>query len=119
MKISTSTQRINELFDSDPRNDSSIARALGVSRQSICSWRSGVRSPKKPILIKIAESYNVNLDWLMGFDVDRTGRDIRSIVIPDSNMFKKLIMHMAPEDYKTMMEIFERTELRMKEKGLL
>lgn len=55
----------------------------------------------------------------MGFDVDRTGRDVRSIVIPDSNMFKKLIMHMTPEDYKTMMEIFERTELSMEENGLL
>jgi len=119
MKVATSTQRLNELFDSDPRNDSSIARALGVSRQSICSWRSGVRSPKKPILIKIAESYNVNIDWLMGFDVERNGRDVRSIVIPDSDVFKKLVMNMDREDYRTMMEIFERTELKMKEKGLL
>ena len=119
MKVSTSTQRINELFDSDPRNDSSIARALGVSRQSICSWRSGVRSPKKPILIKIAKSYNVNLDWLMGFDVDRAGRDVRSIVIPDSNMFKKLIMHMTPEDYKTMMDKKPEKVLELAVKGML
>ena len=118
MKVATSTERLNELFDSDARNDSSIARALGVSRQSVSSWRTGVRSPKKPMLIKIADTYNVNIEWLMGFDVERSGHDLRSIVIPDSEMFKKLIMNMNPDDYRTMMEIFERTELKMKSKGL-
>ena len=119
MKVATSTERLNELFNSDARNDSSIARALGVSRQSISSWRTGVRSPKKPMLIKIAEAYNVNIEWLMGFDVERNGHDIRMIAIPDSDVFKKLLIHMDRDDYKTIMEILERTELKMKEKGLL
>jgi len=119
MKVATSRERLNELFDNDARNDSAIARALGVSRQSVSSWRSGVRSPKKPMLIKIAETYHVSLEWLMGFDVDRNYTSKRSAIIPDSDLFKKLLMHMAPMDYEVMMEILARTERKMKEMGEL
>ena len=41
------------------------------------------------------------------------------IVIKDSDLFKKIIMNMSPEDYRTVMEIFEKTEMKMKEKGIL
>ena len=118
MKVATSTERLNELFDSDARNDSSIARALGVSRQSISSWRSGVRSPKKPMLIKIADEYNVSIEWLMGFDVERHF-DSRTIVIPDTALFRKIIMRMSPDDYRIVMSIFEKTEKAMRKSGEL
>ena len=71
MKIVTNQERLNELFDSDPRNDSAIAASLNVSKQTISAWRKGIRSPKKPMLIQIAEAYNVSIEWLMGFDVDK------------------------------------------------
>lgn len=119
MKIATSTERINELFDADSRNDSSIARALGVSRQCVSSWRTGVRSPKKPMLIKIADEYNVSIEWLMGFDVAKDGKNSRSILIPDAGIFKKLINSMEFSDYQKMMEILERTEKKLKAKGEL
>ena len=68
MKTATSTERLNELFDKDPRNDSAIADALDVSKQTISAWRAGIRSPKKPMLMKLCRMYNVTLDWLMGYD---------------------------------------------------
>ena len=71
MKVANSTERLNELFDADPRNDTEIAEKLNVSKQTVCSWRNGRRSPKKSVLIKIAELYGVSIEWLMGFDVDR------------------------------------------------
>jgi len=74
MKIATSQQRLNELFDSDPRNDTAIAADLGVAKQTLSAWRSGTRSPKKTVLIRIAETFHVSLEWLMGFDVNRDGK---------------------------------------------
>lgn len=71
MKVATNQERLNELFDSDPRNDTAIAESLNVSKQTISAWRKGIRSPKKPMLIRIAEIYNVSIEWLMGFDVGR------------------------------------------------
>lgn len=70
-KTATSTQRLNELFDKDSRNDTSIADWLGVSKQVVSAWRKGKRSPKKSTMTKIAEKYGVDEAWLYGWDVDR------------------------------------------------
>lgn len=68
-KISTFKDRFSELCDKSPMNDTAIADALNVSRQTVCSWKSGTRSPKKPTVISIANYFDVDTAWLMGFDV--------------------------------------------------
>lgn len=119
MKVSTSTERLNELFDSDPRSDSSIAKAIGVSRQSICSWKSGVRSPKKSMLIKICKIYNVSIEWLMGFDVERNATaSAKPVFLPDSGKFTKMTSYMSQEDYANVIKAFERAYQKMKELGV-
>ncbi|MGN0776043.1 MAG: S24 family peptidase [Candidatus Ventricola sp.] len=50
-------------------NDSDKAKLLGVSRQTISAWRTGVRSPRQPMIEHIASVFNVSIQWLMGFDV--------------------------------------------------
>lgn len=70
MRAATSQQRINELFDNSGLKDTEIAASLGVSKQSVSSWRSGIRSPKKSILIRIADYFHVDVAWLLGFDDD-------------------------------------------------
>lgn len=71
VKVATSVERLNELFDADPQNDTAIAEKLNVSKQTISSWRTGRRSPKKSVLIKISDMYGVSIEWLMGFDVEK------------------------------------------------
>ena len=118
MTLIKNQDRLNELFDSDPRNDTAIASALGVSKQTISMWRHGARSPKKSVLVRIAKEYNVSLEWLMGFDVDRSAVRSTSVVIPDSEMFSKILYYMTKEDYLTVMDIFDRTYRRMKAMGV-
>ena len=118
MKVATSQERLNELFDSDSRNDSAIADELGVSKQTISAWRSGSRSPKKPMLIKICELYHVSIEWLMGFDVDRSSSG-SPVVIPDTDMFRKIMEYMSADDYAIVMDAFTRTYNKMKEKGIV
>lgn len=118
MKVATNQERLIELFDSDSRNDTSIAKALHVSKQTISAWRNGVRSPKKTMVVKIAQEYHVSIEWLMGFDVDRE-EGKRNIIIPDSELFSKLIVGMTPSDYETVMNILEKTEIAMRERGEL
>lgn len=119
MKVATSVERLNDLFDSDPRSDTAIAKDLHISKQTLSAWRKGRRSPKKSVLVKISELYNVSIEWLLGFNVEKCMDNSRSIVIPDTELFRKILLNMTPEDYKTVMEIFERTNLRMKENGML
>lgn len=118
MKVATSIERLNELFDSDPRNDTAIAEALGVSKQTVSMWRHGTRSPKKAVLIDISKEFNVSIEWLMGFDVDRSADNhIQKIpiVVPDSERFVKLIHYMPQDEYIMVMQAFERAEKRMQE----
>jgi len=119
MKIATSQERLIELFDSDPRNDTAIAAALGVSKQAVSTWRTGIRSPKKSVLVKISELFHVSIEWLMGFDVEKNGMDARAAELPRSELITKIIINMTPKDYVTVMDALTRTEKRMREEGLL
>ena len=120
MKVATNQERLNELFDDDPRNDTAIAKALGVSKQTISAWRQGIRSPKKSVLVQIAEEFRVSIEWLMGFDVEKTGGSKRGpIVIPDTEMFRRVMENMTAADYEMVMEAFTRTQERMREMGII
>lgn len=120
MKSVTNQERLNELFDADPRSDTAIAAALGVSKQTISMWRHGTRSPKKSVLIQIAKEYDVSIEWLMGFDVEKNGAEQpMPVFIPDSQKFVEVTRHMHPDDYRMVMEAYERTYKKMEEKGLI
>lgn len=119
MKTTTNQERLNELFDEDPRNDTAIAAEFGVSKQSVSAWRSGLRSPKKKMLIAIADYYKVSIEWLMGFDVEKSGTVKSHAVVPDSDTFRILMDYVTPEDQAVLMEIFERAYKKAKEKGAL
>lgn len=68
-KVATNKERLNELFDADPRNDAAIANSLGVSKQTISAWRNGTRSPKTSMITEIAKYYNCTEEWLYGWDM--------------------------------------------------
>lgn len=118
MKTTTNQNRLNELFDKDPRSDTAIANALGVSKQTLSMWRHGTRSPKKSTLVKISEEYGVSIEWLMGFDVDKNVNRMTEVIVADSEMFAKLLYHMSREDYTTVMDIFNKTYQKMKAMGI-
>ncbi len=73
--------RFCELLDSLPGTDTDAANKLGVSKQRVSSWRNGERSPRQPMIAKIAETFNVNVAWLMGLDAPREIKE------PDINNF--------------------------------
>lgn len=54
--------RLMSLFNVD--NDSGLARALNVNRQTLASWRKRDSVPYS-ICIKITEERGISLDWLL------------------------------------------------------
>ena len=70
-KIATFQERFAELCESNPSNDTALANALHVSKQTVSAWKTGIRSPRKPIVIDIANYFRVSVEWLMGFDVKK------------------------------------------------
>lgn len=79
-KVDTFQGRFKSLCDSNPTTDTALAEQLGVSKQTISSWKSGHRSPKKPMIVSIARFFNVSVQWLMGFDVSKYPPKRRYIV---------------------------------------
>ena len=119
MKVATNQERLNELFDADPRNDTAIAAELGVSKQTVSMWRHGTRSPKKSVLLRIRDVYHVSLEWLMGFDVDKHGNVSNlPLVIENIDQFSHLLQYMTPEDYNYVIAAFDRAYKKMKEIGV-
>lgn len=64
IKEDTFRGRLNHLFDTDPRTDSAIADAIGVSKQALSGWRQGTRVPREQTIDAIARMYNVSASWL-------------------------------------------------------
>lgn len=119
MKVATNQERLNELFDADPRKDTAIADDLGVSKQAISAWRNGSRSPKKSMLELICEKFDVNIQWLMGFDVDKHGNGASiPIVIKNMDQFSHLLQYMTREEYDFVITAFDNAYKRIKEKGV-
>ena len=122
LKVTTFRDRFSTLVDESEKTTIDLAKELHVSNQTISAWKIGTRSPKEPTIIAIANHFGVTVEWLMGFDVEKkapeTGRKM-PIVIPDTEMFMKITNYMSREEYDTVMDIFNRTIERMKEKGLI
>ena len=70
-KIATFQERFSELCESNPANDTALANELHVSKQTISAWKNGIRSPRRPIIIDIANYFRVSIEWLMGYDVKK------------------------------------------------
>ena len=71
-KLTDCKERLTQLFDNLGKQDIAIATDLGVSKQTISAWRTGVRSPKRTMIEHISNVYGVSIPWLMGYDVPMT-----------------------------------------------
>ena len=71
-KVTTFQKRFSDLIESSDKTITAIAKDLHVSNQTISAWKIGTRSPKSPTVIVIADYFGVTVEWLMGFDVEKT-----------------------------------------------
>lgn len=54
---------------------------------------------------------------LVVFNVDPSNR--KPLFVPDTDMFRKIMENMSADDYVTVMDAFNRTYAKMKERGLI
>ena len=88
--ISNFKERLIELCNTCPMSDTEIAAALGISKQTLSAWRCGTRSPKGPTIETLARFFHVSVDWVMGFDVPKDGKDEEK-PIPEDELDNELI----------------------------
>ncbi len=59
--------RLKELRETLELNQSDFSKSIDLKQQTYSAYEKGINKPPIDILIKIAEKYNVSLDWLCGF----------------------------------------------------
>lgn len=66
------SERIKELRNSLGINQVEFGRKLHVTKQCISNWENGNIQPSIDMLIKIAETFSVNTDYLLGLSTKCT-----------------------------------------------
>jgi len=96
---------------------SELSRLSGVGKSDISYYMSGRYLPKQDKCYLLARALDIDPGWLMtGIEQKR---EDKPIVIPDTETFRNIMMHMSAEDYDIVMAAFARAEARMKAKGEL
>ena len=106
-----------------------FARRCNLSNSliSILEMGKNPQTGKKPTpdidtYKKIASGMNITVHKLFQMIGDSEMVDLNqrnTILVTDSELMTKLLVNMDYDDYKTVMDIFEKTERKMKEKGEL
>lgn len=69
MKTVTSNMRIKELIDRLEISQTEFCRIAGINKSALSNYLNGDRLPRQDQISKIADAFNVNPAWLMGYDV--------------------------------------------------
>jgi len=107
-----------------------FARRSGLSSAqiSILEYGKNKQTGRKPTpdiitMKKISDGMGITLQALLDMIGDsefvglNTRKDNYPIVIPNTDRFLRIMAHMTPEDYETIMKIYTRTYDRMKKNG--
>ena len=53
-----------------------VAEQIGMSKQAISAYTTGIRTPKRPVINALAEVLGVSPLWLMGYDVSKFSESV-------------------------------------------
>ena len=88
-------KNLKMLIDARGYYANDIAEAIGLAPSTLYRYMSGARTPEIGYIIRMAQFFNVSVDWLLGVNNDRIPKEYDSI--------KKLAHSYAlatPEDKK-------------------
>ena len=90
-KISNTQERLEEMMKELNIIPADIARKTGINKSTLSNYLSGKRKAVQDQLSKIADAYNIDPAWLMGYDVPM--RMPASIEDYDSERVKRAIAY--------------------------
>ena len=63
--------RLTVLLDEHNMTQTQLAKKIGTSNVTICRYLTGERVPRLDVVTKIADFFNVSLDYLLGLSNDK------------------------------------------------
>ena len=64
-------KRIRDLREDNDLNQTQVAKILGMSQTGYSKYENGENDLPTPVLIKLADFYNVSIDYLLGVTDER------------------------------------------------
>ncbi|MCI8604751.1 MAG: helix-turn-helix transcriptional regulator [Ruminiclostridium sp.] len=74
-----------------------LGKILGVAQNTLCNWENGKREINNDSLLKLADFFDVSIDYILGRNVDNLSEDL---IILNRNA-KKL----SPENRKKLLDV--------------
>lgn len=111
--------RFQKSFAASKLTASELSKRTGISEANISNYINGKYIPKQDKCYALARALDVDPWWLMTGEEPTSNRIEMPVFIPDSQKFVEVTRHMHPDDYRMVMEAYERTYKKMKEKGLI
>ena len=101
-------ERIKELSEKRGENLKAVAQKLGFSENAFYKWNS--QSPKAENLQKVADYFNVSVDYLLGRtnDIDFIRREVET-GDSDIRTLQRAANNMTPEQRRRAIKILEAT----------
>ena len=65
-------QRVRDMREDNDMSQQQVADLLGITRQQYQLYESGKREMPMHLFVKLAQRYNVSLDYLAGIRSDKT-----------------------------------------------
>ena len=115
-KVTTFQKRFSDLIESSDKTITAIAKDLHVSNQTISAWKIGTRSPKSPTVIVIADYFGVTVEWLMGFDVEKT-KDEKEQVFSEDPEIRIVSGMMETMSQEQKQQVIDLIKILVKQKG--
>ena len=69
----TFAERLKELRKQAHLTQVELAKLLGIGQSSYADWERGKKKPTQEILVKIAQIFNVSIDYLVGNSEEKSG----------------------------------------------
>jgi DNA-binding XRE family transcriptional regulator len=79
------SDRIKQLREAHNLTQTDFGKRINISRQCVYTWEKTSIMPSVEVIIKIAKTYSVSADWLLGLSdkktIDVTSLDDRDVAI--------------------------------------
>ena len=107
MKIMGFAERLKSLREDNDEKQKDIAKLLNVSSSMISFYESGIHFPRdEKLLLKIAEHFDVSMDYLMGMTDIPNYREITKIFSDISTLSQDSLKRLA--DYIDFLKFKEK-----------
>ena len=97
--------RIKEIRQEKNLSQTDIAKALGVTRQAISLYEKGDRELKLETWQKLADFFNVPVDYLLGISEDRSTLTIDDLNPEEQEAYERITDMLSQEYPQTRPEI--------------